>query len=61
MIKSASSTFLPATESRVDKPERKIPIGWTILGASALSLVIWYQVIVIAYKFIEHFMAGGGL
>ncbi len=60
MAKLASSAFLTsASESGVEKPSRKVPIGWTILGATVFSLAIWYQLIVVAVKIVRHLIIGG--
>ncbi len=60
MAKTVNPAFLTSTtDSGVEKPSRKIPIGWTIFGATLFSFAIWYQVIVIAVKVIRHFLAIG--
>ncbi len=59
MIKSMSSTFLPIVESRAAQPQRKIPIGWTVIGAAVISFAIWYEVIVVGYRFIERLISSG--
>ena len=57
MLKIVSHNSLPhfAVEESAPKiPSKKIPIGWSVLGALAFSVVVWYLLIAIATKIIGH-------